>query len=299
MKPKPFAIGIFLFMAFLSTLIISCKKLAMNESKKATELLSSKSLDTISYQWGDQSLSRYNTTDIISYNSNGKIDSIITTYPGVKFVSSIRFTYLGNKIMLNTPYNDTYTLDNLGRVVFHSGVVKDVAGNPHNEDDEQYIYDGNGYLSKVILSGAIFINSARISFKYSIISYSVQNGNYTNYTLADTLGSNVTRKYDFLYSGAHAKSSFSFFSPVFSNNTYSAVEKYLNFGKQSVNLLSAINYQISNEDKSIQTGTMTVTSQVDALGNIIKLNLLGGNISGMPLDNLAPIPRSVGIVYNK
>jgi hypothetical protein len=289
--------GIFLSIALCSLFIVSCKKAAIGDLKMA-ELSALKSLDTISYLWGDQSLSRFNTTDIIKYNSAGKIDSVITTYPGLKFVSSIRFTYQGNKIMLNTPYNDTYTLDNLGRVVSHSTLVTNPGGD-NNENDEQYIYDGNGYLSKVILSGAIFVNSQRIGFKYGIINYTVQNGNYINYTLSDTVGNNVTRKYDFLYSNTKASSSFSFFSPVFSNNTYSSIEKYLNFGKQSVNLLSAINYQVANEDKTVQTGTLMVTGELDVLGNIVKLNLIGGNISGMPLDNLSPIPRSVSIAYNK
>jgi hypothetical protein len=151
----------------------------------------------------------------------------------------------------------------------------------------------------VILSEAIFVNSQKIGFKYGIINYAVQNGNYINYTLADTLDNNVTRKYDFLYSNTKASSSLSFFSPVFSNNTYSSIEKYLNFGKQSVNLLSSINYQVANEDKTVPTGTLMVTGQLDVLGNFVKLNLIGGNISGMPLDNLSPIPRSVSIAYNK
>jgi hypothetical protein len=288
---------IFLSIALFSIFIVSCKKEALG-GLKTPGLSSLKTLDTISYSWGDQSISRFNNTDIIKYNSAGKIDSIITTYPGATFVSSIRFTYQGNKIMLNTQYNDIYTLDNLERVVSHSDLVTNPGGD-NSENDEQYIYDGNGYLSKVILSGAIFINSQRIGYKYGIINYTVQNGNYINYTLSDTLGNNVTRKYDFLYSNAKASSSFSFFSPVFSNNTYSSIEKYLNFGKQSVNLLSAINYQVANEDKTVQTGTLTVTSQLDVLGNIVKLDLTGGNISGMPLDNLSPIPRSVSMAYNK
>ncbi|MGZ4000270.1 MAG: hypothetical protein ACXVIY_06570 [Mucilaginibacter sp.] len=255
--------------------------------KPKTLSSSEKQISSVSYTWADMSLSRQNQSDLITYDSGGRITNL-SSADGISTVN-IAFTYQGNQVILNTPYNDTYQLDNLGRVTLHTAT--------HNEPDnfvytntEQYIYDNDGYLKEVDMAGNGSV--------YSVIKYQVSNGNYTSYTLADPTGANVTRQYDFSYSNAAAVSSFRFFTPVMGNNTYNSIEKYLDFGKQSASLLSGINYKIADEGGAVQTGSLSVSCQTDASGNITQLTLGGSAITGMPLDNLSPFPRSVTITYN-
>lgn len=88
------------------------------------------------------------------------------------------------------------------------------------------------------------------------------------------------------------------FNAVFANNTYSTVEKYLNFGKQSVNQLSSVVYRLINLNGDIKTGTLDVITNLDEARNIIKLELIGKRIEGTPSDNLSPLPRTVSFVLN-
>jgi hypothetical protein len=135
---------------------------------------------------------------------------------------------------------------------------------------------------------------------FSTIGYKVVNGNYTSFVLSNTSDGKITREYDFTYGTAKANSPISLFTAVFGDNTYVAIEKYLNFGKQSVNVISGINYTIGNEDGTVSTGTLPATSQVDTNGNLTNLDLTSGAYIGeSPLDNLSPLPRSVRFVYGK
>lgn len=263
-----------LVLAFLgSALIISCKKDSNNTSNGKVDAIAK-----VDYEWGDQSISRQSFSDVIKYNNAGKIDTIITgANPGV----AVAFTYQGNKIILNTAYNDTYELDSQGRVSLHTSTDIDNGSMVHHE---RYNYDSNGYLNNVVLG---FDNTV-----YSTIFYEVKDGNYTKYALTNTLDNKVTRQYDFVYSKTKVNTAFALVTPVFSNNTYSTIEKYLNFGKQSVNMISGINYRIINLDNSIKTGSLTVETSFGANKNITGFRLLGDAITGMPSDNLSPLPRS-------
>jgi YD repeat-containing protein len=277
-------LALFVASAFILSAIVSCSKL--DAVKPKTLAASDKQISSVSYTWGDMSLSRQNQSDVVAYNNEGRITSLTSADGGATV--SIAFTYQDNKIILNTPFADTYQLDNQGRVTLHTAT--------HNEPDnfvytntEQYTYDNDGYLKEVDMAGNGLV--------YSVIKYQVSNGNYTSYVLADPTGANVTRQYDFSYSNTAAVSAFEFFTPVLGNNTYNSIEKYLNFGKQSANLLSGINYKIADEGGAVQTGALAVTGQTDASGNITQLTLTGAAITGMPLDNLSPFPRSVTITY--
>jgi hypothetical protein len=286
-----------LLVIFSTTFITSCKKSELApDPNELTDIAPPKSIDTVKYSWGDLSISRAIATDKIKYDNAGKIGSV-TSIDAVGQAATILFTYQSNKIMLNTKMKDVYTLDDAGRVIFHSATNAQDSTFIFKEE-QQYLYDGNGYLSKILWT----INGITYHFKstVSIITYMVQNGNYSSYTLADSTGANITRQYKFSYSDIKVNSQFSFFSPIFGDNTYVAIEKYLNFGKQSVNLLSGINFTVAMEDGSIQTGLYTATSKFDALGNISSISFYpGGYMIGMPLDNLSPLPRAVSFIYNK
>jgi hypothetical protein len=197
-------------------------------------------------------------------------------------------------VILNTNAKDVYTVDSQGRVVLHDSKYLEPNGDTVSYE-EQYHYDGDGYLSKVVLTGSFIYGH----YIYGVISYTVQSGNYTSYTLADTAGNNVTRKYTFQYNSTPVNSSFGFYSPIFANNTFVAIEKYLNFGKQSANQLVAVNYQITDLDNSVQSGALTVNSSFDINGNITRLSLTGAAITGTPSDNLSPLPRMVSFGYGK
>lgn len=241
---------------------------------------------SVKYEWGDQSLSRQNYDDIIKFNTNGQLDRIITLRNKVDTLFEISLSYQGNKIALNTPFLDLYQVDDQGRVIVHTAT--------HNNQNllyvnkEEYLYDSNGYLSKVTLSGN--------DVPFSVIRYKVENGNYVSYSVSDPDGSNLTRHYDFTYNSTMVKSSFAFHSPILSNNTYSSIEKYLNFGKASANQLINVRYQVTNLDNEVRMGQLSVISElVD--GYIIKQELIGPKITGYPADNLSPLPRSVRFEY--
>jgi hypothetical protein len=195
-------------------------------------------------------------------------------------------------IILNTPTHDTYQLDAHGRVIKHTSSQYEAAGNFTYVNTETYQYDSNGYISLVTMAGN--------DVPYSYIKYKVQDGNYTSYTLTNAdNAATVTRAYTFSYNTTRLNTAFQFFSPIFGNNTGTCIEKYLNFGSQSVNLLLGVNYTIADEGGSIQTGSLSVQTEFDASGKLTKFSLDGPFIPGFPLDNLSPLPRSVSFTYNK
>ena len=291
---KPFQPArLFLAIMILSAgFITSCKKSGL-EPVKSLDATVPGTVDSVTYVWGDMSGTRGNDLDIIKYNSDGKIDAVNSAEGGLSIIY-ISFTYQGNKIILNTDAQDIYTLDNTGRVSLHDSKYVEPNGDTVN-NEEQYHYDSDGYLSKVVLIGSFVYGR----YTYGVLTYTVQGGNYTSYTLADTAGNNVTRTYAFSYNSTPVKSSFSFYSPIFGDNTYAAIEKYLNFGKQSVDQLTAVTYHITDLDKSIQSGTLNVSTSFDANGNIKQLSLTGPPITGAPSDNLSPLPRTVSFGYSK
>jgi len=294
LKPfKPASLVVALLM-LSAAIITSCTKSGLSP-KKALDATTTppKALDSVTYFWGDMSGTRQNDLDIIKYTSDGKIASVVNTEGGYQ-VSDANFTYQGDKIILSTNAKDVYTLDSQGRVSLHDSKYVETNGDTVSYE-EQYHYDGNGYLSKVLLTGSFIYGK----YVYGEISYAVQNGNYTSYTLSDTTGNNVTRKYTFTYNNTPVNSAFSFYSPIFANNTFTAIEKYLNFGKQSANQITSIDYVITKVDNSSQSGTFTVNSTFDANGNITNLSLAGPAITGQPADNLSPLPRQVSFTYNK
>lgn len=271
---------LFLILAFFA---YGCEKEAATES--VIPVVSS-DFASVKYEWGDQSLSRQSYEDIIKFNTNRQLDRIITLRNKVDTLFDISLSYQGNKIALNTPFLDLYQLDDQGRVIVHTATHNDQ--NLLYVNKEEYVYDSNGYLSKVTLSGN--------DVPFSEIRYKVVNGNYVSYSVSAPDGSNLTRHYDFSYNSTPVKSSFAFHSPILSNNTYSSIEKYLNFGKASANQLINVRYQITNLDNEVRMGQLSViTELVD--GYVIKQELIGPKITGHPADNLSPLPRSVSFEY--
>jgi len=276
--------------AIVSLLITSCTKDLAVDNKPVQDLPKPKPLDTVYYQWGELSIDRSVVTDIIAYNNDGKIASVTSTN-GSLYPISIIFTYQGNQLSLNTATKDIYTMDNSGKVISHQST--EVQNNMTFVHTEEYNYDSNGYLSSIAMKLG--------DITYSTISYKVQNGNYTSYTLSNTSDGAITRQYDFVYGTEKVNSAFAFFTPIFGDNTYVAVEKYLNFGKQSANVISAINYTIGAEGSGVpNTGTLTASSHFDAAGNLSYLDMTAASqINGFPLDNLSPLPRYVKFSYSK
>ncbi|WP_426671349.1 hypothetical protein ACPPVU_08940 [Mucilaginibacter sp. McL0603] len=285
----PSKIGLLAFLLIcVSTFITSCKKETLVDSNQSPKIAPPKPLDTVYYQWGDLSISRSNITDIIQYDNTGKISKITSIYSVGQLARVVNFTYQDNKITLDTDMKDIYTLDESGRVVSHQST--EVQNGLTFTETQTYNYDSNGYLSTIPMS----VNGT----VYSTINYKVANGNYTSYVLSNTSDGKITREYDFTYGNTKATSPISLFTPVFGDNTYVAVEKYLNFGKQSVNTISGINYTIANENGTVSKGTLPATSQVDTDGNLTGLDLSSGTyINAFPSDNLSPLPRSVRFVY--
>lgn len=266
----------------LALFVYGCEKEA--DIERVSPAMSSDFV-SVKYEWGDQSLSRQNYDDIIKFNTNKQLDRIITLRNKVDTLFDISLSYQGNKIALNTQFLDVYQLDNQGRVIVHTATHND---NLLYVNKEEYLYDGNGYLSKVTLSGN--------EVPFSVIKYKVENGNYVSYSVSDPNGSNLTRHYDFTYNSTLVKSSFAFHSPILSNNTYSSIEKYLNFGKGSANQLINVMYRVTNLDNKVRMGQLSVISEV-VDGYIIKQELIGPKITGHPADNLSPLPRSISFEY--
>lgn len=275
-----------LYLSVFSCLLITFSSCKRDDTNQPTVALK---LSNAAYDWGDLSINKKIESDEVKYNTAGNIDRVITTDNNGNILNNIQFTYSGSKITLNTKYNDEYDLDNSGKVVYHS--LSDVQHGDNIVEIERYSYDENDYLNKITLS--LTFDGGPETF-YSEIDYVVQNGNYTKYTLSNTDSGTVTRQYVFTYNnGKKVNSPVSLFAPIFANDSQSNIDKYLNYGKPSVNLLTGVKYTILNEDKTISTGTLNVASNVNTDGYIASLNLVGDNIEGFPTDNLSPLPRSI------
>jgi len=229
-------------------------------------------------------------SDIIKYDATtGKIDSVLTYDNNNNLLSNIIFTYSANKITLNTPYNDEYDFDNTGKVVYHS--TQEVQQGHNIMEIQRFSYDANNYLNKVTMSLTF---DGTVSPVYSEIDYVVENGNYTKYTLSNTDSGTVTRQYVFTYNtGKTVSSPCSFLAPIFADNTVANIDKYLNYGKASVNLLTGLSYTILNLDKTVSTGSFNVVTNVNSDNYITSLSLSGNDVAGFPSDNLSPLPRSI------
>lgn len=272
-----------LSLAFCSLLVVSCKS-----DRVEPEELFPASIKNADYQWGELSINRKSVKDSIKYNEAGKIETLITIDER-NISKTIDFDYQGNKILLNTSFKDSYELDAKGRVVLHTS--SEVQQGMTFVHTEKYSYDNSGYLVKMDLAVNNLI--------YSVINYDVNNGNYQKFSVSNPTDGKVSRQYVFSYNTTKVTSSFSMFTAIFANNTYSAVEKYLNFGKQSVNQLSSVDYSILNLNGEISRGTLNVVSNLDAANNTIKFELIGSEIKGMPSDNLSPLPRAASFVLNQ
>jgi hypothetical protein len=240
-----------------------------------------KAITKAHYEWGDLSISPKVYDDVITYNNSGQIEKITTSG---QINSVINFTYKDNRVLLDTRYNDIFEFDNQKRVVLHTST--EVQHEMTFVHTQRYTYDANGYLNKVYLG----INGT----EYTYISYEVKNGNYTRYALK-TSDDKITREYIFNYSNTKISTALALFTPVFSNNTLATVEKYLNFGKQSINMLSSVNYNLINLDNTTKSSTLNVQSNLNADMNIIDFKLVGDAIIGVPADNLSPLPRNVSL----
>ncbi len=283
-QPKPHC-------ALLCLSVISCLLISFSSCKQdnTNQPIVTLKLSNAAYNWGELAINKKIQSDEVKYNAAGNVDGVITTDNNGNILSNITFTYSGNKITLNTQYNDEYDLDNSGKVVYHS--LSDVQQGHNIVEIERYSYDDNNYLKKITMS--LTFDGAPETF-YSEINYVVQNGNYTKYTLSNTDSGTVTRQYVFTYNtGKKVNSPVSFFAPIFANDSQSNIDKYLNYGKSSANLLTGVGYSILNEDKTISTGTLNVASSVNTDGYITSLNLVGNDIAGFPTDNLSPLPRSI------
>jgi hypothetical protein len=286
MITKPKSHRALLCLSVFSYLLISfssCKRDNTNQPAVTSKL------SNAAYDWGDLSINKKIESDEVKYNAAGNIEKVITTDDNGNTISNIQFTYSGSKITLNTKYNDEYDLDNSGKIVYHS--LHDVQHSHNIVEIERYSYDANDYLNKITLS--LTFDGGPETF-YSEIDYVVKNGNYTKYTLSNTDSGTVTRQYVFTYNtGKKVTSPVSLFAPIFANDSKSNIDKYLNYGKPSVNLLTGVNYTILNEDKTISTGTLNAASSINNDGYITSFNLVGDDIAGFPSDNLSPLPRSI------
>jgi hypothetical protein len=273
-----------LAIAFAVTLITSCKK-DNNAPANTTPL----SVSQVNYQWGDLAINKKYVSDVVKYTSDGKIDSVISFDDKGTATERIGFTYNGANLTLSTDLKDAYKLDNAGRVVYHS--TEEVQNGQNIISIENFSYDANGYLNKVTMSNG-FINNDISTF--SVINYEVKNGNYFKYTLSNTDGGLVTRQYTFNYNTAvKVKSPVAFFAPIFAGNTTSNIDKYLNYGKASANLLSSVDYVITNLDKTISKGTFKADAKINSENYITELTLNGASLTAFPSDNLSPLPRSM------
>jgi len=269
----------------------SCRRDEVNPTSVKTSDSTTKTLRiaTAGYQWDELAINKKTQSDVLSYDATGKIDSVLTYDNNGILLSRIGFTYSANKITLNSPYNDEYDLDNTGKVVYHS--TQEIQNGHLITEIERFGYDADNYLNKVTMSSNF---DSYVGPVFSEIDYEVSNGNYTKYTLSNTDSGTVTRQYVFTYNtNKTALSPCAFFAPIFSNNTISNIDKYLNYGKASKNLLTGLGYTIRNLDNSVVTGSLNVVTIVNTSGYITSLNLDGNTITGFPSDNLSPLPRGL------
>lgn len=248
------------------------------------------------YQWGELSINKKEAYEVVNYNANtGKIDSISSTNSNGFTLNTIGFTYSANGILLNTEGKDSYELDNDGRVIAHS--FQETQNGYDIINTQHFSYDNNGYLSKIALSTG-FKNSTPV--QYSTINYTIENGNYTKFTLSNTTDNLITREYIFSYNQSKPMfTSGALFVPTFANNTLSNLDKYLNYGRGSKNLLTSVGYKLINLNNTLSTGTFTATVETDNNHYLTELTLLGNTLTDMPSDNLSPLPRSITLSYGK
>ena len=124
------------------------------------------------YAWGELAINKKKESDAIKYDAaTGKIDSVLTYDNNGVLLSSIGFTYNGNKITLNSPYNDEYDMDNTGKVVYHS--TQEIQNGHLITEIERFGYDANNYLNKVTMSSNF---DSYVGPVYSEIDYEVTNG---------------------------------------------------------------------------------------------------------------------------
>ncbi|MHB8206450.1 hypothetical protein [Mucilaginibacter sp.] len=277
-----------------------CALTIFTSCKKGQQITPSNAVLKVSgadYVWGDLSINRTTGSDAIKYNANGNLDSVVSYDANGHRTGSIILTYSGNKITLNTVYDDTYELDAAGRVINHSS--QQIQNGYNFISTENFTYDANGYLNKVTMAeNANLLGVSSGTTIYSVINYEVQNGNYIKFTLSNTIGDTVTRQYNFTYnSSVKINGSYALFAPTFSNNTTSNIDKYLNYGKTSVNLLTGINYTIVNLDNSVSTGLFNVVTKLNDANYLTQLSLTGNDSAGFPSDNISPLPRSIKFSY--
>ncbi|SEO53765.1 hypothetical protein SAMN05192574_10912 [Mucilaginibacter gossypiicola] len=283
-QPVLFGIKKCLAIAFVAVLIASCKK-DDNAATNTTPL----SVSKVNYQWGDLAINKKFVSDVVKYTGDGKVDSVISFDENGTATHRIGFTYAGSNLTLNTNEKDSYKLDNEGRVVYHNS--EEVQNGNNIKSMENFSYDANGYLNKVTMS-IDFDNKTNST--YSVINYEVKNGNYSKFTLSNTDGGLITRQYSFNYNTAvKVLSPVALFAPIFATNTTSNVDKYLNYGKGSKNLLNSIDYVITNLDKTVSKGSFKAVSKVNKDNYITELVLDGASLTAFPSDNISPLPRSM------
>jgi hypothetical protein len=269
------------------TAFSSCKK---NDPVKPVNELT---VTNANYEWGDLAINKKAEFDVIRYNNTGRVDTVITYDVYGKLLRSVAFTYNGNKVTLNTSLKDQYELDNSGRVIYHS--TEGVQAGNDIVNIERFTYDAQGYLNKVTMASNFnnFVGPV-----FSVINYEVQNGNYVKFALSNVDSGTITRQYKFTYNiNKTVNSPCSFFAPIFANDTYSNIDKYLNYGKASQNLLTGVNYYITNLDKTVATGTLNVVTKLNADNYITELDLVGNNLTAFPSDNISPLPRSIKFAF--
>ena len=276
---------------FITFTFSSCKK----DNQDPVDVIPLK-VSSATYQWGELAINKKEGYDVVKYNpGTGKIDSVIATGPTGSVPVTVVFSYAGNKLSLNTAFQDEYELDNNGRVITH--ITHEVQHGNEIASIQRYTYDANGYLNKVTMSSNF---NSTVGIPFSEINYTVKNGNYTRFALSNIADGKVTREYNFDYNTSRtAYSPASLFAPGFANNTLSNIDKYLNFGKGSKNLLKAVNYRVINLDNTLVIGSFDAAVQVNAANYLTGLSLSGTAISGMPSDNLSPLPRRVSFVYQQ
>lgn len=283
------ALKCFLLIACILTGFTSCKK----ENPVASDI--KLKIAGVNYQWGELAINKKTESDVIKYNASGKIDSVLTYDVNGLLIGRVAFTYSGNILTLNTVLKDRYELDNERRVIYHS--TQEVQQGNNIVSIERYTYDADGYLNNVAMSLNFNNYTSPI---FSNINYEVQNGNYMKFTLSNVDSGTVTRQYNFTYNTSKkVNSPVSFFAPIFANNTNSNIDKYLNYGKPSVNLLTGLSYYITNLNKTVSTGAFTAVTKYNQDNYIVSLSLIGNTITEFPSDNVSPLPRSMSFTFSQ
>ncbi|MBE9586775.1 hypothetical protein IM792_20160 [Mucilaginibacter sp. JRF] len=270
----------------------SCKKdnnAGIDETTEPTLKISS-----ATYEWGELAINKKDQVDSIAYNSDGKIQSVLNYDIDRSVSTNVGFSYQNNQFTLDSRYNDTYEVDALGRVTTHK--TYEVQNGYDIIHIQRFTYDENGYLNKVI----ILINfDGKEGEPYSTINYEVVNGNYTKFALVNTDGT-VTRQYVLKYNTSKkVYNPGALFAPIFAANTTVNIDKYLNYGKASVNLLTGVDFTIKALNNTVTSGSFTAVTETDADNYLTSLQLTGDQIQDFPSDNLSPLPRSIKFSYKK